>query len=496
MATFTPSPVRWYRSFYWRIGFSFFVFVIAVLVAQSLTFNYVLSRSGAFAGRSPNTLVAIIAADIGSTLAQNPNEDLVAYLQREYGRVGGVVYVVMKDGRMASNSEQSMPEAMRESVLQVLAGTDFRRTGTRPVPPMEAAPVVTAPIQIANELRGMVVMPPPPSAPGPVARDIGRILSVPGTALVIVATAIAALVIFGPARRRLEALEAAARRLGSGELTARAPESVGEGGDEIAQLSVSFNHMAAELAARDESLRAADRQRRQMLADVSHELKTPLTAMRGFVETLRMADLDLDARTRERYFETLERETQRLDRIVQDLLDLTRLEHGVSELDARFFAIRRVFEHVAQRHEVEAQAREISFDVWVADAADQVYADPDRIEQVIENLVANALRHTPDRGRIELYAVASDEKAVVSVVDSGSGIAPEHLPHVFDRFYKADASRAHAAGSGLGLSIAKAIVQRHRGTIDVTSRPGRTEFVITLPEAVPAAPTLAARNSA
>src|SRR2546423_1460095 len=158
MDAVTPLPVRWYRSFYWRIGFSFFVFVIIVLVAQSLTFNYVLSRSGAFAGRSPNTLVAIVAADVGSTLTQNPKEDLAGYVQREYRRVGFVVYVVMKDGRVASNTGQPMPEDIRESVAQVLAGTDFKRTGTRPVPPMEGAPVVTAPIQIANELRGMVVM--------------------------------------------------------------------------------------------------------------------------------------------------------------------------------------------------------------------------------------------------------------------------------------------------------------------------------------------------
>jgi len=304
-------------------------------------------------------------------------------------------------------------------------------------------------------------------------------LSIPGTVVLILATAVAAAFIFGPARRRLSALEEATDRLGSGDLTARAPET---GGDEIAHVAGAFNRMASELAARDEALRTSDRLRRQMLADVSHELKTPLTTMRGYVETLRMPDVILDPKVRARYLETLERETLRLDRIVRDLVDLARLENRVGSLDVRPFAIGRVFDHVIRRHEQETAARQIATPTSVADEADQVVADPDRIEQVIENLVANALRHTPVGGTIELNAAADGDSIALSVVDSGDGIAAEHLPYVFDRFYKVDSSRAQdSAGSGLGLSIAKAIVERHGGSIQVTSAPGRTAFTIVLP---------------
>jgi signal transduction histidine kinase len=220
-----------------------------------------------------------------------------------------------------------------------------------------------------------------------------------------------------------------------------------------------------------------------MLADVSHELKTPLATMRAYVETLQMADVDIDAARRARYLETVARETGRLEHIVADLVDLARYENDVATFDARVFAVSRVFEHVVQRHERDAQARRIDVATHIDEIVDQMVGDPDRIEQVIDNLMANALRHTPEGGRIRLDAVAERDTVVLSIVDSGSGIAPEHLPHVFDRFYKIDASRAAgSAGSGLGLSIVKAIVERHGGTITVASVPGRTAFRVVLPQ--------------
>ena len=254
------------------------------------------------------------------------------------------------------------------------------------------------------------------------------------------------------------------------------------GGDEVAAVAAAFNLMADELAARDEALRTSDRLRRQMLADVSHELKTPLTAMRGYVETLRREDIALDRPTRERYLTTLERETLRLDRLVKDLVDLSRHEHGVSDLDARVFATRRVFEHVVQRHHAELERRNVQARIDTSMEADQIVADPDRIEQVVENLFANALRHTPDGGTIDLGARFDRDAYALTITDSGNGIAPEHLPHIFERFYKVDSARANGSGgSGLGLSIARAIVERHGGTIAAASEPGRTVFTIRLP---------------
>ena len=470
-------PSTWYRSFYWRIGISFVVFLLVVLIAQSLMFSYMLVRANEQnPARSPNNIATAVAVELGAALETNPGLDLGRHLAARYaGDPAARVYVIMRDGRVAGNSDRSLPDDIRRSAELALSRTDLRQSDAAP---RLSGPVVTAPIQVRNELQGLVVLPPPP--PGGLMREVGRLLSLPGTVLLIAATVGVVVVIFAPARRRLSALEEAAERLGAGDLTARAPDS---GGDEIARVSRAFNRMADDLAARDEALRASDRLRRQMLADVSHELKTPLTAMRGYVETLRMPDVALDEERRARYLETIESETLRLDRIVKDLLDLARYENNVVPVDVRVFDIQRVFQNVMRRHEQETRKRRIELAAVVDPGADQIVADPDRLEQVIENLTTNAVRHTPEGGRIELRAAISDGWAILSVHDSGDGIAPEHVAHVFDRFYKVDPARAAGgAGSGLGLSIAKAIVVRHGGTITVDSVPGKTRFTITLPQ--------------
>jgi two-component system sensor histidine kinase BaeS len=241
--------------------------------------------------------------------------------------------------------------------------------------------------------------------------------------------------------------------------------------------------MAGELKARTDALQTGDRLRRQMLADISHELRTPLTTMRGYLDTLEMPDVALDDDTRRRYLDTVRAETRRLERIVMDLLDLARYENGVVPLETQVIDVERVFASVVQRHEREAGVAGVTMHASVAEGADQVTADPVRLDQALSNLVANAIRHTARGGTVELAARRAGQGAELSVVDSGRGIAPEHLPHVFDRFYKVDAARAAGAGgSGLGLSIVKAIAERHGGAVTVASRPGRTAFVLTLPD--------------
>ncbi len=477
----------WYRSFYWRIGFGFVVSVIAVLLAQSVIFSLMMARPsgvpGGMPGRSPNSFAAMIAADIESALSENRELDLHQYLARRPRRMRESMFVVMKDGRVAGTGREALPEGDRRAALAALAANVMPTPASPPAfaslqALIRRPPAAMAAVRVGDEIRAIVVLPAPPV--GGVLRDVGRMLTLPGALVLILVTAIAALFVFRPARQRLRALEEATARLGGGDLSARAAE---RGGDEIARVAHSFNRMAADLASRDEALRASDRLRRQMLADVSHELNTPLTAMRGYLETLHMPDIALDAETRERYLQTVERETRRLERIVKDLLDLARYENAATDLDMRPFAVERLFNHVVQRHEHEARTRGISMRVCVDESADQIVADPDRMEQVLENLVANALRHTPDGGAIDLKAKSDGAQVTLAVVDSGAGISPDHIAHVFERFYKADASRQNASGgSGLGLSIAKAIVERHGGTIGVTSEPGRTEFTIVLPD--------------
>ena len=471
MAGSAPVPsVRWYRSLYFRIGFSFVAFVAGLLALQGFLFSIVLSRPPLRG--SPNTVVALVAADLTAALTEDRGLDVDAYLKRQYER-SQPIYAVMRTGSIASNRSAPLADDLRRYIEDLLIG---RAESGRVVRSVSA--FVTAPIQIDDALSGIIVLPPAPP-PSPIARDVERLTSIPGTVLLILLTVGAAAFIFEPARRRLTALRRATMRLGTGDLTARAPVS---GGDEVAELAATFNKMAAELAGRDEALRQSDQLRRQMLADVSHELRTPLTAMRGYVETLHRDDVSLDRETRARYLETLERETQRLDHIVKDLLDLARIENEAGALDVRVFAIRRLFEHVVRRHQREIDDRAIEIRVAVDDAADQIVADPDRIEQVIENLFANALRHATDGGRIELGAGVEPPACVLTIADSGSGIAEDHLPYVFERFYKVDAARTNGGGgSGLGLSISKAIVERHGGQIAVTSRPGRTVFTIRLP---------------
>jgi two-component system OmpR family sensor kinase len=470
------SPnLAWYRSFYWRIAITFVAFVILILITQGLILSYVITSEDAQDQYRAPVLGAAVAADVASLLARDPDADVDAHLKSRYPpeQAGRYVFVARPGGSMVSNSTNDIPQGVR-----LIAMSAF---GERQLQFSDAVrPITTTPLVIGDRFVGLVLVLFLDSRPTGIPHELGRLLSLPSTLLLMVAAVVVALVVFNPARRRLSALEQAAHRLGEGDLAARAPQA---GGDEIARVAAAFNRMAGELEVRDAALRTSDALRRQMMADVSHELKTPLTAMRGYIETLRMPEVALDAERRDRYFETIDRETRRLERIVKDLLDLARYEHGGVVLQPRLFDIERLFENVAGRHERAAQAKAVAIRIHVEPLADQVVADPDRIEQAIENLVGNALRHTPSGGTITLRAAQGDGAATLSVSDSGGGIAPEHLPHVFERFYKADASRAaDSTGSGLGLSITKAIVERHGGTIGVTSEPGRTTFTIQLPQ--------------
>jgi two-component system sensor histidine kinase BaeS len=297
--------------------------------------------------------------------------------------------------------------------------------------------------------------------------------------LLIGGTAVAALVIFRPAQARLRAVEDAARRFGDGDLTARAPEL---GGDEVAAVAAAFNRMAGDLAARQAQLVEADRARRQLLADVSHELMTPLTAIRGYAETLALPQFTPQSKEGQRAVRVIHEEGERIERLVKDLLDLARFEAGGIALTLENVDVDELFERVVDRHARAAQEKNVAIEIEPHEEDIRLVGDPHRLEQAVQNLAANALRHTPPGGSVRLGASRADGRVTLTVTDTGVGIPEQHLPHVFDRFYKADESRS-GTGSGLGLSIVKAIVERHGGAVSARSRQGvETTFEIVLPQ--------------
>jgi two-component system phosphate regulon sensor histidine kinase PhoR len=226
--------------------------------------------------------------------------------------------------------------------------------------------------------------------------------------------------------------------------------------------------MAEDLDSRARALSDADRTRRQLLADVSHELMTPLSAIRGYIETLGMPEVPIDEATKRRYLGIVEQETHKLEAIIGDLLDLARLEGGGDTLRPEAVSIEDLFQGVMDRHEATVRERGIALETEVAPETPAAWGSPSRLEQALQNLAANAIRHTPAGGRVTLSAARDGNRVRIRVQDTGPGIPAEHLPRVFDRFYKVDASRSGTSvpsGSGLGLSIVQAIVERHGGTV-------------------------------
>jgi two-component system sensor histidine kinase BaeS len=246
--------------------------------------------------------------------------------------------------------------------------------------------------------------------------------------------------------------------------------------DELAQLALSFNRMAADLA-------QTETMRRQLIGDVAHELRTPLTTIKGTAEGLIDGVLPPDAET----FHHIHQEADRLQRLVRDLQELSRVEAGAYELDRRptdpADLVRAVVDRLARQFEDKGVALETD----LPGDLPPILADEDRIGQVLMNLVGNALQYTPEGGQVRITAHREGDAVAIAVRDTGIGIPPEHLPHLFTRFYRVDKSRSRAGGgSGIGLTIARHLVEAHGGTIRVES-PGSGQgsaFIFTLPVAL------------
>lgn len=317
------------------------------------------------------------------------------------------------------------------------------------------------------------------------AQTLENIVGVMGvtTILALVAAVITSLFIADRLSNPIRRLTGAARELSEGHLDTRVQPPGSS--PEMAELTAAFNAMAERVQDSIEFIRRDRDRSRDFLADVSHELRTPIAALRTFNELLREGQVP-DKATRQEFLDQSHAQIERLDWLASNLLELSKLDSGLVLLDLRPDDLRAVVENAVQQAQPSAERKGVTLEVKLPEEPLRQRHDPQRMGQVLGNLVGNAIKFTPSGGRVEVSLDKTDGGAEFRVADSGVGIDPGELPYVFDRFYRgSQASEPRATGSGLGLSIVRSIVEMHDGRVAISSTPGSgTQVSVFLPSDV------------
>ena len=247
------------------------------------------------------------------------------------------------------------------------------------------------------------------------------------------------------------------------------------GGDEVASLAADVDLLAQRLQEAEHQRDQLERERRELTASISHDLRTPLASVRAMVEALSDEVVDDPAEV-ERYYGNIRREVERLSRMIDDLFELAQIDAGALQLRTRALTLQEVTAEVVDAMQAQALRRDVRLAIEISGEPPALPLDGARIERAVANLVRNALEHTPAGGEIRVSIAADGEGVRLSVADGGNGVAADDLPHIWDRFYRGEKSRRRstggADGAGLGLAIVRGIVEAHGGTVAARSEPG------------------------
>ena len=470
--------------------------LVALFAVAAITLAAVISvvvNFGRFQSEQLSPQASDLAAQVGKAYATN-GDDLHTAVSSVMpttrdpstrGRQSGTVWLMDAQGHMILSpfqfgSTDQNNATVQDALLKALKGQEV--SGDLPGPPspylgveLEKRPFVAEPIRDNGQSDGAIVgalalqsvalQPGVPHFTDTVVRVL--LLTVLGTAVVV---ALLGLLLSRSVTRPLALLTQAASNMAAGEYSHRVPVRTK---DEVGRLGVAFNEMAAALEQDVGELRRQEALRRELAANVSHDLATPLTAIQGFTEAL-LDGVIQDERQREETLRVIAKEVVRLRRLVDDLGHLSRVESPKLLLDLAPLNLSTLVDETLAVLQPELEAKGVSARNRLDPEMPLALADTDKLTQVLLNLLDNALRYTPNGGTITISAAVETGRVLVLVKDTGAGIAPEHLARIFDRFYRADASRnAATGGSGLGLAIVKAIIEAHGGSVGMESTPGK-----------------------
>jgi len=452
------------RRIFWGVLFAATVALLIGLTAGAFVRQRQVDANRAELQRQVAVTANLVSSEVGPTL-RGDNRGAILDILRQIRMIGGYDYL-----EVAIVNDEGVNPILEDSVLlPLLRLGSFESRGVRQLE-VEGTPVFAAArtVDVGQvDLLIAIGRAEPLLENGVFTRPltIGLIVGV------LLALAVSYLVA-GRLGRRLAGLEEAAVNLAGGDFGARAPV---EGSDDVAELSSTFNYMAT-------SLQQAQRRERDFLMSVGHDLRTPLTTIRGYAEALDAGVIE--PQEFPRVADVLHRQTDRLSRLVEDLMLLARLEAREFTLRPEAVDLSAHIDELVQEHRVRAEKLGVRFESHI-DRVGTLHIDPDRVSQILGNLVDNALRYTPERGNVMLTMAGSPQSVSFEISDTGPGIDEEDIPRVFERLYVAQRYRPiRPEGSGLGLSIVKELVDAMNGSITVTSRPGHGTTVAVL---VPAA---------
>jgi len=310
-------------------------------------------------------------------------------------------------------------------------------------------------------------------------------LGVGATALL--AAGLAGIVLFNLLTRRLRRLAASMESFRESGFTepVAAPTPRGRPGDEIDSLVTTFNDMSRRIIQQVRALKETDELRRELVANVSHDLRTPLASLKGYIETLQLKEVELTEGQRDEYLGIASRQSERLTRLVEELFELARLESHDMKPDLEPFPLSDLIQDVVQGFRLDAERKNVILEMERPGEVPLVSADIGLIQRVLQNLIGNAIKHTEAEGRIVVEVRPDETKVEVRIRDTGCGIPEEQLVQVFERFYQANATPDAARRTGgLGLAIVKRILELHGSAVEAASTVGEgTVFSFSLPAA-------------
>ncbi len=473
---------KFFRTFYGKLSAIFLVLLLILGIVQVLI---TVQASMRFVDETDQKLNIHLARDMAAefkpaltdSLSLPQIEHMIHYMMVMNPKVE--IYLLNQDGKILAFFADPKKKVQKDHVELkpvhkfIDSGKEELILGDDPRHPGRKRPFSAATIQIGKNVNGYLYIiiggEQYDTAASMIRESYILKTTLKGLLFTLIFTGIIGLTLFFFMTKRLRRMTEVVKDFEKGHLDRRISVKTN---DEIGQVGISFNKMADTIVANMEELKQTDNLRRELVANVSHDLRSPLASIQGYIETIMMKEAELNPEDRLKYLETILNNTTMLSKLVEELFELSKLDAKQIQPKSEPFSIAELTQDIVMKFQPNAEKTKINLKAELPQNLPLVYGDIGLIERALSNLMENALRYTPANGTVKVELSGIDHKIRISISDTGVGIPKDELPHIFERFYRVEKSRSREkGGTGLGLAIAKKILEIHNSTISVESEP-------------------------